>query len=307
MTVPTYYEPADGSKLTRQIYENEEWHSYSIWDATYSPFGIADDYASGDASVGIDIGDPDTTGINWLPPFRFPGQYYDYKYLSGYNLPMLYYNHYRFYMPELGRYTSADPMKQHVISNIYNYANNNPFISVDPNGLDYLLFQRYAPGEGDIHTGTLYWYDDNGNIIAIASAISGGNGISDPAPNGEYFVTIGSIGGTNSFKKAFCDPNGVCYFFPFFPENDENNPKCPCKGCEGKRCGLHPDGPPLGTHGCIGLEQNTGLFLSLLYNYFYLLHNQSLPLIILSDELMTMPGSNWGLSLDPGPMKDSQR
>jgi RHS repeat-associated protein len=65
---------------------------------------------------------------------RFPGQYYDSQ--SG-----LYYNHNRYYNPELGRYMEPDPTGLDSGLNPYAYTNNNPVNAVDPSGLMQVLHQ----------------------------------------------------------------------------------------------------------------------------------------------------------------------
>ena len=48
-----------------------------IWRTNYTPFGV-DDYSFD--SVGIDVGSDSYCNLklqDWLPPFRFPGQYSD--------------------------------------------------------------------------------------------------------------------------------------------------------------------------------------------------------------------------------------
>jgi RHS repeat-associated protein len=61
---------------------------------------------------------------------RFPGQYYD--------IPTgLYYNHNRYYNPELGRYMEPDPTGLDAGLNPYAYAGNNPVNNTDPSGLDF--------------------------------------------------------------------------------------------------------------------------------------------------------------------------
>lgn len=59
---------------------------------------------------------------------RFPGQYYDEQ-------SKLYYNHNRYYNPELGRYMEPDPLALEAGLNMFAYAGNNPVMNVDPSGL----------------------------------------------------------------------------------------------------------------------------------------------------------------------------
>ncbi|AZM39834.1 RHS repeat protein [Acinetobacter baumannii] len=59
---------------------------------------------------------------------RFPGQYFDVA--TG-----QFYNHNRYYNPELGRYMEADPIGLEGGLNPYTYAGSNPVMNVDPSGL----------------------------------------------------------------------------------------------------------------------------------------------------------------------------
>lgn len=61
-------------------------------------------------------------------PIRFQGQYHDEE--SG-----LYYNHHRYYLPEIGRYASQDPIGFRGGPNPYVYALNIPSVAYDPSGL----------------------------------------------------------------------------------------------------------------------------------------------------------------------------
>jgi len=79
--------------------------------------------------------DPDAFGV-FQPSLarvevnlRFPGQYYD-KHTG------LYYNHHRYYNPQIGRYMEPDPIGLAGGLNPYAYANNNPVMEVDPSGLN---------------------------------------------------------------------------------------------------------------------------------------------------------------------------
>ena len=82
-----------------------------VWSAIYSAFG--------EASIDIE------TVTNNL---RFPGQYYDEE--TG-----LHYNWFRYYDPEIGRYTKIDPIGfSGGEINLYGYGRNNPIIFRDVDG-----------------------------------------------------------------------------------------------------------------------------------------------------------------------------
>jgi RHS repeat-associated protein len=121
--------------------------------------------------------DPDAFGV--LQPatgltngvemdLRFPGQYYDVQ--SG-----LYYNHNRYYNPELGRYMEPDPTGLEAGLNPYSYVSNNPVNAVDPSGLMELL------GDGAL-SGV---FGDSGGSSFGGSLNFGGGGI------GGNSITVG--------------------------------------------------------------------------------------------------------------------
>lgn len=62
-------------------------------------------------------------------PIRFPGQFRDKE--SG-----LYYNRYRYYDPEIGRYITPDPIGLRGGGNVYAYVNGKPTQRIDPLGLN---------------------------------------------------------------------------------------------------------------------------------------------------------------------------
>jgi RHS repeat-associated protein len=74
---------------------------------------------------------PDGTDTNY---FRYTGQYFDFE--SG-----TYYLRARYYNPANGRFTTEDPIQAGL--NWYTYANSNPVLYIDPNGLDAYIF--YLP------------------------------------------------------------------------------------------------------------------------------------------------------------------
>lgn len=81
------------------------------WQATYTPFGKA----VVDHSHNIDM------------PLRLLGQYYDAE--TG-----LHYNQQRYYDPETGQYLRVDPLGLAGGFELYNYARQNPYRYVDPEG-----------------------------------------------------------------------------------------------------------------------------------------------------------------------------
>ena len=106
-----------------------------VWRGEYLPFG----------EVFSEDTDPDGDGTEVEQPFRFPGQYHDQE-------TELYYNYFRDYDPQLGRYVEADPIGLAEIYNLYSYASMNPVNASDPLGL---MPMWYA----DI--GECSYYDDN--------------------------------------------------------------------------------------------------------------------------------------------------
>jgi RHS repeat-associated core domain len=103
-----YYIVTDHLNTPRRLVESASDAVVWSWDST--AFGV---------------GNP-TGSITFN--LRFPGQYYD----VGTNQ---FYNHNRFYNPELGRYMEPDPIGLEGGLNPYAYAGSNPVMNVDPSGL----------------------------------------------------------------------------------------------------------------------------------------------------------------------------
>ena len=102
---------------------------YILTDAQNTPRRLIDSGTQAVAwswdSTAFGLGTPTGTETFNL---RFPGQYFDAA--TG-----QFYNHNRYYNPELGRYMEADPIGLEGGLNPYAYAGSNPVMNVDPSGL----------------------------------------------------------------------------------------------------------------------------------------------------------------------------
>jgi RHS repeat-associated protein len=106
----------------------------------YTPLAIATAPTGGSASLswihanhlGVPLTTTDATGTEIAAPstataLGFPGQMK--------TLPDLWYNRHRDYDPTSGRYIQADPIGLEGDANPYSYAQNNPLMWIDPEGL----------------------------------------------------------------------------------------------------------------------------------------------------------------------------
>ncbi len=82
-------------------------------------------------AFGANLPDEDPDGNSQLFEYnpRFPGQYFDKE-------TNLYYNYFRYYEPETGRYISPDPIGLEGGLNVFGYVEQNPLSLVDLYGLN---------------------------------------------------------------------------------------------------------------------------------------------------------------------------
>ena len=126
----------------------------TVWAANYQPYGLTGTI-TGSATQNL----------------RLPGQYADAE--SGFN-----YNYFRDYMPELGRYLENDPIGIAGGSNVYLYADANPFANADRIGLAVDLYY------GATYKSWEAWF------------------VNEPS----YFTVLGEGSSTGSFN--YLDPYG---------------------------------------------------------------------------------------------------
>ena len=145
-----------------------------VWTADYQPFG----------QVVVDE-DADNDGIDTTLNVRFPGQYFDAE--TG-----LYYNYYRYYDPQTGRYITSDPIGLAGGLNTYGYVNQNPLSFIDPLGLRGIIRppMTRTPQRNGIGTGT-------GTVLDL------------------YFPPMGDV--SDSKDKVV----------PLFPPKDKPTESCP--------------------------------------------------------------------------------
>ena len=138
-----------------------------VWQATYSPFGLAT--INNDVDGELVEGKSTPVELN----IRFPGQYYDAE-------TRLHYNWHRYYDPKVGRYITSDPLGLSAGINTYGYVDGNPIMRKDPNGLDWLSdTSNFSAGFGDtISFGATDWIREqmgtNESVNKCSSFYSGG-------------------------------------------------------------------------------------------------------------------------------------
>lgn len=126
-----YYIVTDHLNTPRRLIDSSTSAVVWSWDST--AFGLGDPVEAGSIKFNL----------------RFPGQYYDKE-------SKRFYNHNRYYNPELGRYMEPDPIGLEGGLNPYAYAGSNPVMNSDPSGLD------FTTGFGGLLTETYNWVLGNG-------------------------------------------------------------------------------------------------------------------------------------------------
>ena len=114
MAEEVYYIHADHLGTPRAVSDGA---GHVVWRWESEPFGNT-----------VPDEDPDGDGDSFRLNLRFPGQYFDGE--SG-----LYYNYFRYYDPETGRYITSDPIGLNGGLNTYSYVGGNPLMFIDPFGL----------------------------------------------------------------------------------------------------------------------------------------------------------------------------
>jgi RHS repeat-associated protein len=120
-----------------------------VWRWDSDPFGATDENEDHGRDDSHAFGskkadeDPDRDGQRFIYNLRFPGQYYDKE--TG-----LFYNYFRDYDSETGRYRQSDPIGLLGGMNTYAYVNNNPLRYIDSKGLKgqtiYVPSSPFFPG-----------------------------------------------------------------------------------------------------------------------------------------------------------------
>ena len=117
---------------------------------------------------------------------RFPGQYADQE--SG-----LFYNYFRYYGPELGRYSQSDPIGLAGGINTFTYVGADPVAQADPNGL------LFGATLGGLQRGTTPNQAATYGAPGNAALITGGAGAVGAAVAGVGLYGYGSLGTAGRF------------------------------------------------------------------------------------------------------------
>ena len=151
-------------------------------------------------------------GLALVNPFRFSSEFHDDE------LGLVYYN-YRYYNPQLGRWTKRDPIGEEGGIHLYNIATNNIINSTDINGLDTLLI--IVGEDSQTPRGKTSIFKNAANIMAQKYRSS-----STYDPEYDATIIIDLTGSDNAafsilvsaFKKVKC-----IRYFAYYGHGDSNH------------------------------------------------------------------------------------
>ncbi|MBI5182127.1 MAG: RHS repeat protein [Nitrospirae bacterium] len=184
-------------------------------------------------------------------PYTYTAREYDQE--SG-----LYYYRARYYDARVGRFLSKDPFRGYLrkpqTQNRYSYVLNNPLKFIDPFGLDSLGFDG----------GTISWFNDQGQVVDTYQGISGPYG-RGRLPEGNYTGQNLRIRRDN--RGMICEDSGMPWSLDLEPnfQTDRTDLR------------IHPDAPPEGTAGCIGVACSDAQRLYLDLRNYLGVNNPTIP------------------------------
>jgi RHS repeat-associated protein len=246
----------DGDELVHELVEGAEPVTWVFEPGTFAPlakiegekrYGVVTDHLGTPVALfdeagelawkaQIDVYGVARTGVmRTACPWRWPGQYEDEE--TG-----LYYNRFRYYDPEMGRYTSQDPIRLDGGLLQYGYV-SDPLTWIDPYGLSSCrngqqrpaipsgdrmvgwdhIFARHVPGFG-VHQGDLFRFRSGATADQIRRKLESGMNrvwhsgtrISNPGKAMQIFEKRMSINGLSAGYRLVVDTanNRVVTFFP---------------------------------------------------------------------------------------------